>query len=195
VIHYFCSRDSIHLFTWFNTSVHVIQYICSRDSIHLFTCSFSKRVLFPFQVQLTDFENAAFATFVVLITRVILSFNLNLLIPLSKVKHRKDLSLLSPLYSLEFSQLSLYHRWMKIWPLLKSETLSDKRSFISGPCWKYVSFNNDKNISKQWVTGGMENSGIFKTMKRQWNILITGSWLDGTFVMQFDFLLQIQTSF
>ena len=36
-------------------------------------------------MQLTDFENAAFATFVVLITRVILSFNLNLLIPLSKV--------------------------------------------------------------------------------------------------------------
>ena len=34
---------------------------------------------------MTDFENAAFATFVVLITRVILSFNLNLLIPLSKV--------------------------------------------------------------------------------------------------------------
>jgi hypothetical protein len=25
----------------------------------------------------------------------------------------------------------------------------------------------------------MENSGIFKTMKRQWNILITGTWLDG----------------
>jgi hypothetical protein len=24
----------------------------------------------------------------------------------------------------------------------------------------------------------MENSGIFKTMKRQWNILITGPWLD-----------------
>jgi hypothetical protein len=26
---------------------------------------------------------------------------------------------------------------------------------------------------------GMENSEIFKTMKRQWNILITGSRLDG----------------
>jgi hypothetical protein len=24
----------------------------------------------------------------------------------------------------------------------------------------------------------MENSGIFTTMERQWNILITGSWLD-----------------
>lgn len=39
----------------------------------------------PTEVQLTDFENAAFATFVVLITRVILSFNLSFLIPLSKV--------------------------------------------------------------------------------------------------------------
>jgi hypothetical protein len=43
-----------------------------------------------------------------------------------------------------------------------------------------------KTIKRQWntlITGswldGMENSEIFKTMKRQWNILITGSWLDG----------------
>ena len=39
-----------------------------------------------FKVQLTDFENAAYVTFVVLLTRVILSFDLNLLIPLSKVR-------------------------------------------------------------------------------------------------------------
>lgn len=39
----------------------------------------------PTEVQLTDFENAAYVTFVVLLTRVILSFDLNLLIPLSKV--------------------------------------------------------------------------------------------------------------
>nr|ACC86274.1 glutamate-cysteine ligase catalytic subunit [Exaiptasia diaphana] len=39
----------------------------------------------PTEVQLTDFENAAFVTFVVLLSRVILSFDLNLLIPLSKV--------------------------------------------------------------------------------------------------------------
>ncbi|CAB3984255.1 Hypothetical predicted protein [Paramuricea clavata] len=42
-----------------------------------------------------------------------------------------------------------------------------------------------KTMKRQWnilITGsyldGVENSGIFKTMKRQWNILITGSWLD-----------------
>ncbi|XP_072029368.1 glutamate--cysteine ligase catalytic subunit-like [Amphiura filiformis] len=39
----------------------------------------------PVEVQLTDFENAAFVVFIVLLTRTILSFNLNLLIPLSKV--------------------------------------------------------------------------------------------------------------
>ena len=32
-------------------------------------------------------------------------------------------------------------------------------------------------ITESWLDG-MENSGIFKTMKRQWNILITGSWLN-----------------
>lgn len=34
---------------------------------------------------MTDFENAAFAVFVVLLSRAILSFNLNLYIPISKV--------------------------------------------------------------------------------------------------------------
>lgn len=37
------------------------------------------------EVQMTDFENAAFAVFVVLLTRAILSFNLNFYIPISKV--------------------------------------------------------------------------------------------------------------
>lgn len=39
----------------------------------------------PMDIQLTDFENAAFITFVILLTRAILSFDLNLLIPISKV--------------------------------------------------------------------------------------------------------------
>lgn len=37
------------------------------------------------ELQLTDFENAAFVSFLVLLTRVILSFNLDLLIPISQV--------------------------------------------------------------------------------------------------------------
>lgn len=37
------------------------------------------------EVQITDFENAAFAVFVVLLSRAILSFNLNFYIPISKV--------------------------------------------------------------------------------------------------------------
>jgi len=37
------------------------------------------------EVQLTDFENAAFTVFIVLLTRAILSFNLNLYIPITKV--------------------------------------------------------------------------------------------------------------
>ena len=38
----------------------------------------------PTEVQLTDYENAAYVVFVVLLTRAILSTNLNLYIPLSK---------------------------------------------------------------------------------------------------------------
>ncbi|XP_071506165.1 glutamate--cysteine ligase catalytic subunit-like [Diadema antillarum] len=39
----------------------------------------------PIEVQLTDFENAAFVVFLVLLTRAILTFKLNFLIPISKV--------------------------------------------------------------------------------------------------------------
>lgn len=39
----------------------------------------------PCEVQITDFENAAIVCFTVLLTRVILSYKLNLLIPISKV--------------------------------------------------------------------------------------------------------------
>lgn len=39
----------------------------------------------PCEAQLTDFENAAIVCFVVLLTRVILSYHLNFLVPISKV--------------------------------------------------------------------------------------------------------------
>jgi len=39
----------------------------------------------PTEVQLTDFENAAYMVFMVLLTRVILTFHLNFIIPISKV--------------------------------------------------------------------------------------------------------------
>ena len=39
------------------------------------------------EVQITDFENAAFAVFVVLLSRAIMAFNLNFYVPISKVCH------------------------------------------------------------------------------------------------------------
>ncbi|MEQ2193840.1 hypothetical protein XENOCAPTIV_015760, partial [Xenoophorus captivus] len=59
----------------------MLQYVC---------LAFFWRILnndlccFTLQVQLTDFENAAYVVFVVLLTRVILSYKLDFLIPLSK---------------------------------------------------------------------------------------------------------------
>ena len=41
---------------------------------------------FCVQVQLTDFENAAFVVFVVILTRSILSYGLDFRIPISKVR-------------------------------------------------------------------------------------------------------------
>lgn len=44
----------------------------------------------PCEIQITDFENAAIACFLALLTRVILSFELNFLIPISKVNENID---------------------------------------------------------------------------------------------------------
>ncbi|XP_054157184.1 glutamate--cysteine ligase-like [Oppia nitens] len=39
----------------------------------------------PMEIQMTDFENAAYSVFVILMTRVILHYHLNLVIPISKI--------------------------------------------------------------------------------------------------------------
>ncbi|KAI0885843.1 GCS-domain-containing protein [Annulohypoxylon maeteangense] len=44
----------------------------------------------PMEIQITDFENAAFAIFMVLITRAILSFDLNFYIPITKVDENME---------------------------------------------------------------------------------------------------------
>lgn len=46
----------------------------------------------PCEVQITDFENAAYGVFIVLLTRAILTFRLNMLVPLSKVDENMRLS-------------------------------------------------------------------------------------------------------
>ncbi|KAL2264822.1 hypothetical protein VTJ83DRAFT_7332 [Remersonia thermophila] len=44
----------------------------------------------PMEIQITDFENAAFSVFMVLITRVILSYRLNFYIPIKKVDENME---------------------------------------------------------------------------------------------------------
>jgi glutamate--cysteine ligase catalytic subunit len=44
----------------------------------------------PMEIQITDFENAAFAVFIVLVTRAILSFDLNFYIPIVKVDENME---------------------------------------------------------------------------------------------------------
>lgn len=44
----------------------------------------------PMEIQVTDFENAAFSVFMVLITRAILSFDLNLYIPIQRVDENME---------------------------------------------------------------------------------------------------------
>lgn len=51
---------------------------------------FNEIFSFLIQLQMTDFENAAFVTFIVLLTRAIMTYNLNLLLPISLVS-KKDM--------------------------------------------------------------------------------------------------------
>jgi glutamate--cysteine ligase catalytic subunit len=44
----------------------------------------------PMEIQITDFENAAFSIFIVLITRAILSFDLNFYIPITRVTENME---------------------------------------------------------------------------------------------------------
>ena len=44
----------------------------------------------PMEIQITDFENAAFSVFMVLITRAILSFGLNFYIPITRVDENME---------------------------------------------------------------------------------------------------------
>jgi len=44
----------------------------------------------PMEIQMTDFENAAFSVFMVLITRAILSFDLNFYIPIQKITENME---------------------------------------------------------------------------------------------------------
>jgi glutamate--cysteine ligase catalytic subunit len=44
----------------------------------------------PMEIQITDFENAAFSIFMVLITRAILSFNLNFYMPITRVSENME---------------------------------------------------------------------------------------------------------
>ncbi|KAF2462230.1 glutamate-cysteine ligase, partial [Lineolata rhizophorae] len=46
----------------------------------------------PMEIQITDFENAAFSVFIVLITRAILSFDLNFYVPITKVTENMETS-------------------------------------------------------------------------------------------------------
>ena len=44
----------------------------------------------PMEIQMTDFENAAFSVFIVLVTRAILSFDLNFYIPIARVDENME---------------------------------------------------------------------------------------------------------
>ncbi|KAI6859708.1 hypothetical protein D0864_00510 [Hortaea werneckii] len=46
----------------------------------------------PMEIQITDFENAAFSVFVVLITRAILSFDLNFYLPIQRTTENMDIA-------------------------------------------------------------------------------------------------------
>ncbi|KAJ1347076.1 Zn finger-containing GTPase- Activating Protein for ARF [Parelaphostrongylus tenuis] len=71
-----------------------IAHMFIRDPLQVFHApEIGWRVEFrPTEVQLTDFENAAYCCFVVLMTRVIISFRLTYLLPISMVSEKHETS-------------------------------------------------------------------------------------------------------
>ncbi|KAG8124174.1 hypothetical protein E2320_019483 [Naja naja] len=103
-IDHLLAQHIAHLFirdplTLFEEKIHLDD---ANESDHFETMRFKPpppnsdigwRVEFrPMEVQLTDFENSAYVVFVVLLTRVILSYKLDFLIPLSKVDENMEVA-------------------------------------------------------------------------------------------------------
>lgn len=91
------------------------------------------------EVQLTDFENAAFTVFVVLVTRVILAFDLALYIPLSKVSTAPFHSTFFSVYTVTlFANLYLcLPRWMRTCVGPISATQYVHKSSFSASTWPH----------------------------------------------------------
>ncbi len=70
---------------------------------------------------MTDFENAALVTFIVLLTRAIMTYNLNLLIPISNVRKKGKG---------EFDEIIEIYRLMKICKLHNNVMHFDIKNFI-----------------------------------------------------------------
>ena len=73
------------------------------------------------EVQVTDFENAAFAVFIVLLSRAIMEYQLNLYMPISKVS----------ILPLSLNMFLKFLRWTRTCKPHRRETLCFPRSSIS----------------------------------------------------------------
>lgn len=87
----------------------------------------------PCEAQLTDFENAAYVCFVVLLTRVILSYHLNFVMPISKVISCGSLWIYAMIQNYEIVRIIVYIvlktcRWMKTCSVHRGEMLASARS-------------------------------------------------------------------
>ena len=137
------------------------------------------------EIQLTDFENAAFTTFITLLTRVILTFDLNLYIPLSRVDanmqraHSRNASLkgkfffrrhMAPLeigddgFDLQYnSMFSTAVNGMKgVMPTIQSD--SNFSSFDSEPSRGEDGVSQKRRVSPNASGGAEENSYEEMTM-------------------------------
>lgn len=115
----------------------------------------------PCEAQITDFENAAIVCFVVLLTRVILSYKLNFLIPISKVDE-----------NMQNAQKRDACRAQKFWfRKFSSKNLCGKpNSSVNGKCSEGVEECKDNfelltiNEIINGKTGGFEGRLLFETV-------------------------------
>ena len=107
------------------------------------------------EISLTDFENAAFTIFVVLVTRVILAFDLDLLVPLSKVDENMRRG---HLRSANTSQKFHFRKFVAPLDSIVEEDETDQPAPAVGMCGKY---DSDEDFFKGVADEEMSIDEIF----------------------------------
>lgn len=105
----------------------------------------------PMEVQITEFENAALVVFIVLLTRIILTYKLNLLLPISKVDENMK----------EAQKRDAVQR-CRFW--FRKRIITHTSPPEASACLRAASTNNFKNCDENIIDNDIDESCVLLTI-------------------------------